>query len=113
MPDKRKKEFRSSKYPNFDPGKYSMQSMRAIQTKYSRDYVVFFQELSKLYQIGPNKKRIIKALNDINNIRILLSDIIQENLISKEDSEKLYDLVEKIEDSKQYFLDRSQEVQAL
>jgi len=97
----------------FDVGQFNMQAMDALHKKYTRDYLGFFEELSTLYKIGKNKREIAETIQLIEKARNLLSGVINDGIIGVEDSEKLYDLVEKIEAKKQYFLEEVQKVKAL
>lgn len=91
----------------------NMQSLLALQKKYERDYLLFFQELSKMYQQGETKKQIDEALQNVDKIITLLKDIISYGSVSVKDSEKIYTLVDKLEEKKIYFLDQIPRIKAL
>lgn len=92
---------------------HNMQSMKALNKKFGRDYLKFFKELSSLYITGKNKSEIDKTIKLIEKVRGLLNDVIEEGAISVPDSELLYDLVQQIEDQKKYFLEEVKNVKAL
>ena len=98
---------------SFGLGNFNTQTMQALHKKYYRDYLPFFQELSKLYKQGKNKNEIVETINLIKKIQTLLGDIIKEGSIEKDDADLLYSSVKKIEEKKLYFLEEVANVKAL
>jgi len=91
----------------------NLQSLRALQIKYSRDYLPFYEALSSAYKVGPNKKAATEGVRKVNKIIVLLTNVIQGGTITAQDVSALYTLVDELEENRQYFLDQASKVQAL
>lgn len=98
---------------SFGIGEFNTRTMQALHKKYYRDYLPFFQELSKLYKQGKNKNEIVETINLVKKIQALLGDVIKEGSIKKDDADLLYSSVKKIEEKKLYFLEEVENVKAL
>jgi hypothetical protein len=97
---------------DFDIGKQNMQVMVALKKKYERDYLPYFRGLADLYISGKNKKALDATVQKVNRLLNLLEDVIGEGRIETADSEKLYSLVDSIEEDKVHFAEEAQQTKA-
>jgi hypothetical protein len=84
--------------------KTSMYQLDALYTKYTRDYLQFFKEISGMYSRGDEKKSADAAVQAVEKIRSLLSSVLKTGTITAEDSKTLFALVDEIEDRKDSFV---------
>jgi len=92
---------------------FNMQTFKALSIKLSRDYLGLFRSLSKLYGQSKQKKDINIVINKIEQTIMLLNSIIVSGVVTKKDSEIIVSQIEEINDSRDYYLEQSQNVAAL
>lgn len=91
---------------------FNTQTLEALHTKLSRDYLGLFRSLQKLYQKGKQRKALDSTVKELNQTVALLNNILRKGSISKEDAETLTTGINKINEDKDYFLQQAQGVQA-
>ena len=110
MPIRRRRYY----YENvFGVDRFSLRTLRAMYVKLERDYTVFFRTLSDLYGQSKQKREVDETLKDINKALGIVRSVIDSGEIAKKDAELLYDLFDRIEESKQFFLEQAASVKAL
>lgn len=110
MPIRRRRYY----YENvFGVDRFSLRTLRAMYVKLERDYTVFFRTLSDLYGQSKQKRDVDETLKDINKALGIVRSVIDSGEIAKKDAELLYDLFDRIEESKQFFLEQAASVKAL
>lgn len=97
----------------FGVDQYSMKTLRAIHTKYTRDYLGFFKSLSSMYGPSPQKREIDDAVTLIQKVRGTIESILQSNTIDRADAKNLYELTGQIEEKKQGMMEQASQVKAL
>jgi hypothetical protein len=96
----------------FEYGKHNMQVLQALQKKYARDYLPYFEGLAELYVRGKNKKALDEAVQKVKRVQKLLQEVVEDGQIGTEETERLYGLVDAIEKDKLYFAEEAQKVKA-
>jgi hypothetical protein len=96
----------------FNVGHQNMQVLSALKKKYDRDYLPFFESLTELYVSGKKKKALDQTTIKIKKALTILGDAISEGDIGVTASENLYNLVESIEQDKQFYLEEIDKVKA-
>lgn len=91
----------------------SLQSLRAVSVKYTRDYLPFFEGLAKLYKTGPNRKRSTETVNSVKRTIALIDSVVGGGGLTSRDTQTLYELLQSVEDNRQYFIQQAKQNQAL
>jgi hypothetical protein len=97
----------------FGVDQYSMKTLRALHTKYTRDYLTLFKSLSSMYGASPQKREIDDAVTLVQKVRGAIESILQSNTIDRADAKILYELTGQIEEKKQGMLEQAAQVKAL
>jgi len=97
----------------FGVDQYSMKTLRALHTKYTRDYLTLFKSLSSMYGPSPQKREIDDAVSLVQKVRGTIESILQSNSIDRADAKVLYELTGQIEEKKQGMLEQAAQVKAL
>lgn len=97
----------------FGVDQYSMKVLRALHTKYTRDYLSFFKSLSSLYGPSPQKREIEDAIVLVQKVRATIESVLQNQTIDQDDARVLYEMTGQIEQKKQDLMDQASQVKAL
>lgn len=92
--------------------KRNAQILEALERKYSRDYLNFFETLADMYIKGP-KKDLDKLVVLIENTIAKIQDVLGGYSLSKEQADKLLANIQEIEEQKDYWIRQSYKNQAL
>lgn len=97
----------------FGVDQFSMKTLRALHSKYTRDYLTFFKSLSRMYGPSPQKREIDDAVTLIQKVRGTIESILHSSTIDRADAKVLYELTGQIEEKKQGMLEQAAETKAL
>lgn len=93
--------------------KFNTQVFKALNVKLNRDYLEFFGRLSKLYQRGELKKRLMATTNTVHKSISILDSMISTTKVSKEQVEALVQNIEVINADRDYYVDLSEQNKSL
>lgn len=93
--------------------KTTMFHLEALYTKYTRDYLPWFKGIADMYKKGGEKKYAQEAAQLVEKARTLLDNILKTGSISKDDSTRLFELVDDIEWRRESFQSKIQENKSL
>ncbi len=93
--------------------KHSVQILSALEKKYTRDYLTFFENLANSYKGGPKKKELDGLVVRIKKVVVLIQEIMRGDILSQEKADQLLGSVQYIEEKKQYWILQSHKIKAL
>lgn len=88
--------------------KTTMYQLEALYTKYTRDYLPYFKSLAQMYKKGDQKRFAEESVIAVEKVRSLIDSILKTGGINEQDTQKLFDLIDEIEDRKDSFVRKAQ-----
>jgi hypothetical protein len=98
----------------FGADQFSIQAMKSLHTKYTYDYLPYFEALEDIYDPdSPRAKDIRETIALINRMRDLLEEVVSSGQITSDNSKRLTSLAGKIQARKRFFAREAKKVDAL
>jgi len=105
--------FKKYNYDRIKFDEYNTVVLEVLYRKFSRDYLKFFSQMSKLYKRGDNKKKSLETVEKINQTLVFLSHVINGGVLTKKEISDVFVLIDEINASRDYFISESSKVAAL
>lgn len=97
----------------WDVDRFNMQILQMVHAKYSREYRPFFAMLSTMYGNSKRGKEIREQIIWVNQVRSIIEACIFSGRVTGDQASALYELFDRIEERKQFFIDDVRNNQAM